>query len=600
MNEQELKEYRDYLVSQGATPEEAFEYMQYQKIIPTDEKSLAKLALEGVGRALDYTGGLGRTAVGGLRDVLTLSEGDERTIRDGDWVKALKGEAVHGEEILKRAGVDELGSVDLMREMTIPFTDFKIGEGTTSGRDALGFGLDIASDPLTYLTLGGSAAVKGLRQAVKPGTSTIKETLQQTPNTLRSLVTTPSRTLNKAGKDFYKAGLKKIDQEAVKYGKEPVSELLMENRIVGNASQIYDQMDELGKKLLKERNDILQNASDQGARVSMKDAMDPLRQRVAQIKASRDPNLQGMVDALESTIKKYEGLEQAAYTPIERLTPSSTEFLEMPYTKFEPGYQKVEITPPKTSYQEKIGGIRVEPKKDPLFLPLSEGEKRFNIRETLNKFEPIRTPGKVTPGEVIDPSYVPQSPLVGMYDKPAEITFGKTIPEQYITPMQASGYKTSVGLDMPDSSFRDGEILNQIQRASKDKYQGLKNATEESVWKTIGEAEAQKLKDANSKLGQILTTKDKQFVQKQIEDNKNIITSVDGIVLATDPATFAAKKTADILKTTGARTRGGRYMMDKANGKYFQPVMDNALRGLLIDGARPENMSVWEDIRQGK
>ncbi len=431
------------------------------------EKSFGMKALEGAGRVMDYGAGVGRTAVGTVADAFT----DKDIIQDGDWKKAFKGEAVPGEEMLNRAGIPEGSRVNLMPELKIPFSDMKIGEGDSSMRDVGGFALETAADPLTYLTMGGSAGVKSF---------------------LRPL----SQKATGLGKSAYKSGLKKIDQEAIKYGKEPVSDLLIKNRIAGTADTVYKKMDNLGENLLKERNNILNKATEAGGEVSMKEAMSPAAQRIKAIRESRDPGLQGMANALEKKASEYTALD------------------------------------PK-KLEDWIGSSSKGP-----------------------------------------------------------------------TPMQASGYKSSLAAQLPDNAWRDPSIYGAIRSADKEMAGGMKRAVENSVGKSLGEGAKKELIQKNDELGRILTTKEKQFIEAQKENNKNFVTSIDGIILgANNPAMFAAKKSADLLKTTAARTYGGRALMDLGQGQMSSPLLDILGRRIVTDGARPEyeqNMSPWTEIQKKK
>lgn len=487
-------------------------------------------------KALDYLGGLGRTAVGSLGNLT-----GKKVVTADDAIQALLGNAPGSAEMLERAGVPEGASANLFPELPIPFTDIRVGKGKTSMRDVGGLALDIATDPLTYLTFGTSGAAKAARPV--------------------------SSLLEKAGEKTYKSGLKRIDQEVAKYGKSPVSDVLMKNRIAGSANSVYEQMDELGEQLLKERNEILSAAKEAGAEVSMKEAMIPVQERIASMRASRDPKLQKLADVLEKDVKEYVALDskyQPAYTPIESITQGSQELMELPVqSKMNPSFQEVEITP--------------RSKPDQFFSPISSGENLASVK----------------PGKVIPESYTQRDPVVALIDQPSQVKYGPTVPESYSPgpdPVQASGYKTSIGLDMPDSAFRDAEILKQTQRASKDKYMGMKRAVETSVGNTLGEGAQQSLVQKNDELGRILTSKDKQFIEGQKEANKNIITSIDGLILGlNNPGAFAGKKAADLLKTTAVRTYGGRAMQDIGKGSVSGPIVDILSRKTVTGPKKKES-----------
>jgi len=106
-----------------------------------DEQGLGSQIFDYGMRALDYTGGLTRTAIAGAADPFV--EGD--LVNQDDVINALKGKAVTTEEVLDRSGMED-GAL----------------------RTGLGFAGDVALDPTTYMS-GGISALAKLGKAGKLG-----------------------------------------------------------------------------------------------------------------------------------------------------------------------------------------------------------------------------------------------------------------------------------------------------------------------------------------------------------------------------------------------------------------------------------------------
>jgi hypothetical protein len=300
----EYQEYLNYIRQTQAPKATDDEWEAYAVDIglKQPEPGLGMKALSAVGKGVDYAGGVTRAAAANIADAFV--PGDIATKED--LLNALKANPPSTDEYLERSGIPEGYSLsDLM-----PSIYSKTGEGLPlkkggaldpTTRGAAGFVGDVALDPLTYLSFGASGAAK---QAAKTGTK-----LTKTQKATRA-ITNPIEALSEyAGKGIYKSGLKRIDQEAAKFGKEPVSDVLMKYGIAGSAKSIYNQMDDLAAKLSSEANNIIQEAAEKGATVSMKDAMKIAQDRVGKLRAPRDPKLSPIADSLDDEIKKYLDLD---------------------------------------------------------------------------------------------------------------------------------------------------------------------------------------------------------------------------------------------------------------------------------------------------
>lgn len=363
------------------------------------------------------------------------------------------------------------------------------------------------------------------------------------------------------GKSIYKSGLKRVDQEAAKFGKEPVSDLLMEKGISGNARQIQEQMNTLGEQLLAERNQLLKEATKKGGDVSMKEAMGPAQARIQEIRLSKNPALQPIADALESDVQKYMVLDAKGETPNLRTLPVQSEFV--------PEHQDVKITPS----SQQVRTLPVQAERDVL------SPTQFKTQKPQAVIEQV--PGKTEPG-LLKPDQYNQRPEQMVYDT----TPAKSGP----TPLQATGYKSSI--QIPQNAYAvDKGVANAYRGADKAVKGGLKTAVESSVGKTLGADKAAELKDLNDKLGRILTTKQKQLLEASKEENKNLLTSVDAPLMVLGGHNAAiAKKLADAAKLTGVRTGLGKKMY-QAGGllkEHANGLLDPAIRQTLFQNRRKD------------
>lgn len=224
-------------------------------------------ALEGLGRGLDYAGGLMRTGEAYISDaalpvrnkILEAVGSDFREkpmYKEGDWARAFVGEAPTGGEQLERMGLGELGSLsDLAPGM---FSEdgneyFKFQKGGAldfTGRGALGFSRDIAVDPLSYAAAPLTAFTKGTNLGSKVAQGAEK------------VLTAPSRATKGVGRRIYHAGLNQLDEILKKEGKDPSAfkDLLFENNITGNYASIADQTSNLADDLYRQQQALLKQA----------------------------------------------------------------------------------------------------------------------------------------------------------------------------------------------------------------------------------------------------------------------------------------------------------------------------------------------------
>lgn len=557
------KQYGSPQASSGLTPAEAAELAQLEASQKPQEMGTGMKVLTGAGKALDYAGGISRAALANAIDTVTpgksFASGKDmlQALQANPFDSKAKG-APSTAEYLERAGVPAGASLS----DDFPFLFSKTGDGLPlqkggwadpTIRGAAGFVGDVAIDPLTYLTLGASAAAKSAKAA---DIAAKKGIAQAAPSMASKILTSKAgkavaRPLDAMGEYFgkkiYKSGLKGVDNEALKYGKEPVSDLLMEEGIAGSAKSIQGQMDTLGERLLQERQAVLREASKAGGTVSMKEAMGPTVARIQEIRSSKDPARQALADALEAEVAKYTKLDAVPEQELLRTLPRQGEMVGG-HTPIEvvPGKEVLSELPTKATYKNVTeGGTSAGLRQGGEFVPSKPVL-------TYEKVAPEIKPGVTVPDE-----FVPREPLM-VYD---------TVPAiPGVDPLTATKYKSAVTGSLPQSAFQSDAVRGAAKQAEKEMGRGLKTAVETGVDRATGRGA--ELRDLNDKLGRILTTKKKQAMEASKEVNKNAFSSVDGALLGNaisdatgNGATMALlKKIADITKMTGPRTTVGKAM----------------------------------------
>lgn len=609
---QEYLEYLDYLESQGANKEEV------QRRREAATPGLFMQGLDKAVRVLDYAGGLVRGAGAGA---LELATGREDLV---DIEDVLKGQAPGTAEIAEKLGVPQGGQLSdvlpgMYSETGAGLPLEKGGMLDITPRGAAGFAGDVALDPLTYLSLGTIPATKYGAKLAK--------------------ATTPiTQSAKKAGVSLYKSGLSAIDDYVKRYGKDPVSDTLLKHGASGSAQDILKQMDEIGEKLLAERQGILRRATYAGAEVDVPKAMAPAQAYVNRLRYLReDKEMQAIADAIQDRINNY--LKEAAQPRQERLVqlPVSSEYV--------PSYQKISYAQPQEELINLPRSMRKE--YDEVFLPTEElsttipvdksrvipeeiqqlkqsakgnldpltlGAKETapiewqKIKIKPQEFENISLPRQAQ--RVFKEKYVPQEPLVGYHKTRAQVIPEEVVPDQYIQrppelghflteatpgmdPLKSTAYKTALYQAIPDKSFALATMTEPGKEGQKLLAQGLKEETEASIRniksaKTEAEKlarakEAERVAQINDELGRILTSKDKQALEARKEAVKKMITPVDTSMLYVDPMLAVAKKGGDFSKTTWARTKGGKAIKDIGESKYLGPGLDIGTRRSLID-----------------
>jgi len=590
----EAEEYKQYLIDSGQNPEEVNQYLQYlaesgeiqlepardpyeddgsvlsgTKAIPDPE---GVNPIDMAMRTADMPGGLVRTGYRGLMNV-------PRAL-----AKALEAAGVENEYAKKPNLVT---ADDFKRALTgqaPTMSEFQARDGATPGTANTITGLtgDIALDPLTYSTFGMSGLAK---------------------------------LYDKLGRKSYKTGLKELDIQAAKYGKEPVSDLLMERGVVGSSEQIQKQIDELAAQYLDQRNSILLEAGRKGAEVDMNRAMGPLMEKIAEIRKSKDPALQGIADIMEADAKKYldlgakEGEQFIRELPQGRkITPAQTQLetirgeggVEKLKRVLGDKFEEVGSLPTQGDY---VGPYRSLPTSSGKKLPLggnlspldTDLAEKFRVWKKLKQDPDAILPGKApyVEDEILMGQVVPEA---SQYKKIPSIegqqklrTTGTTYPEKISSqppltvldegvvapwgatvdrimgpaPKQTSGWKSSTYDVIGDKAYDVVTGSGTGKGLLKKKAFGLNEATIDAVNDTLGKLPAEDVRYVQEQLGKLLSTKERARMDAIKEMRKLWATPVDSAMSVLSPKALAMKKIADALRLTEVQTRGGRALMNR-------------------------------------
>lgn len=124
----------------------------------------------------------------------------------------------------------------------------------------------------------------------------------------------------------------------------------------------------------------------------------------------------------------------------------------------------------------------------------------------------------------------------------------------------------------------------------KEQARGLKDEVELMVDQASGSGEA--LRNKNAEIAALLASGGTLEKEAMKDLNKNLLTSVDPIVAAIGGApAVAAKKIADLSKTTWARTKGGKLIYDIANTPGLDPIVRESLINEFTKSNNP-----WESL----
>ncbi len=233
--------------------------------VPSIYSPEAGVAARGIGRTMDYAGGLVRGGLlGGALAAKGAMTGNQTDISNAGRMTsdALSGsKAPATADYLEKLGVPEGAKVS----DKIPVI------GGASVRGAAGLVGDMATDPMTYL----APEAKVANSAAEAG-----------------------------GKAAYASGLKKIDERLAETGAKPLSDVLLEHGAPSGSTQdIQKSAQGIANDISKQRSDLYQAANEKGVTVDLSNSL-PNTERVL-AKMYRNPGLEDKAAQLNDWLNKY-------------------------------------------------------------------------------------------------------------------------------------------------------------------------------------------------------------------------------------------------------------------------------------------------------
>jgi hypothetical protein len=259
-------------------------------------------------RGLNYTGGLGRALVAGAlepivgKDLVSAKQ-------------ALKGTVPSSAEIMEKAGIPNKSLSDVIPQM---YSD--TGEGLAlekggfldpTARGTVGFGLDIAADPATYLVpyLKGAQVLGTASKAAKA--ARLGEILL---NPIGESVGAVGKGVTKAGGELYKSAFEKADRAlATRYGKGSIADLLKARGFRGSMDKAVEAVkqinEEAGKGIAAAR-----EAADLAGMLEKPGGFQRADELIQKFASSPDPEKQAIAAKMQETLDAYKNMQATSAT----------------------------------------------------------------------------------------------------------------------------------------------------------------------------------------------------------------------------------------------------------------------------------------------
>jgi hypothetical protein len=391
-----------------------------------------------------------------------------------------------------------------------------------------------------------------------------------------------SKALEPVGAALYKSGLKNLDKVGARYGKEPVSDLLMENNIWGSAKSIQKQMDDLADQLLLEKKGILQKATASGAEVDMNAAVKRAQDVVDKMRYIDNPEQRDAVASLQRRIDTYKGMNAKNAEDVVRELPFTKEQKILTSQPELPVYQTNE-TPVKHEYD--LSGRTDTPGKSTgtgYYTPSPQAAAMANTQyvpdeNPLTTMKRLRARGP-NDNATLDVINNPADVLASLPQSMKEETvlspevarvFDQSERVPGPNPIQTDAWKTTGASKLGDPAFKELAQSTEGKQFQKALNGGMRDATEKSVADYLGADEGQALAARNEKLGKILTSQERAQMDAEMEASKNAVTPVDAMAFwGLGPGGAALKKAADISKMTSFRTGAGLGLKKAAQTRF--------------------------------
>jgi len=261
-------------------------------------------------RGLNYTGGLGRAAIAGAmepfvgKDLVSVEQ-------------ALKGTVPSSSEIMEKAGVPNAALSDVLPQMYS-----ETGEGLAlekggmfdpTARGTVGFGLDIAADPATYLVpyLKGVQVAGVASKAAKA--SRLGELLL---NPLGEAVGAAGKGLKKGGEELYKSAFEKADRAlATRYGKGSIADILKSEGFKGSAEEALTKTAKINESLGSKIGDY-RIASEMSGILEKPLNFDAAEKVIKKYRSASDPKMMSIADDLQKVLESYKTMPPKTATEL--------------------------------------------------------------------------------------------------------------------------------------------------------------------------------------------------------------------------------------------------------------------------------------------
>lgn len=248
-------------------------------------KRYGAIGLEGLGKAAGYAQG---TLVGGPFAMATEAFTGKDVFKPEEYVESIKGGKPFPapSETLQRAGtpIPKGYSVsDAIPAAKDKWFDFSMG-------GAANLGLDIATDPMTYLSGGLSAASKAGKLGI------IGKTAERVVNPIERVEKWNANRL-------YKKAMEEVDIASKEAGKEiPVSKILQQEKFSGGMSQALDKVKEVNKRAGETIGGILEEATAKGASVNLMEEFKPAMELAGKLRESISPEAHALAKEIDDRI----------------------------------------------------------------------------------------------------------------------------------------------------------------------------------------------------------------------------------------------------------------------------------------------------------
>ena len=268
-----------------------------QSVTPAPETHYVRNALDLAGRGLDYMGGLTRTGAAQLAESATGRD----IVKEGDWDRAMSGQAPGTAQYIENAGIPEGATLG----DAIPAIKGKWFDPSVRG--VAGFVGDVALDPLTYLSGGVSALaksgttesklLKALQLANKEGKITKAGNVAQK-------VLNPIESFNKYRSDKnYASAFSKADKVSKSEGNAyKISDILKSEGFMGDSAKAAERVVEINKSAGQEIGDILKEAQAKGAKVDLTKSFDESLDVAKELRKLSAPEAKKLADEIESRV----------------------------------------------------------------------------------------------------------------------------------------------------------------------------------------------------------------------------------------------------------------------------------------------------------